>query len=24
MGGQPDGDGAINAEKLIETIKGEF
>ena len=24
MGGEPDGDGAINAEKLIETIKHEF
>ena len=24
MGGQPDGDGAINADKLIETIKNEF
>ena len=24
MGGEPDGDGAINAEKLIETIKNEF
>ena len=24
MGGEPDGDGAINAEKLIETIKVEF
>lgn len=24
MGGEPDGDGAINAEKLIATIKHEF
>ena len=24
MGGEPDGDGAINAEKLIATIKVEF
>ena len=24
MGGEPDGDGAINAEKLISTIKTEF
>ena len=24
MGGQADGDGAINAEKLISTIKHEF
>lgn len=24
MGGEPDGDGAINAEKLIATIKNEF
>ena len=24
MGGEPDGDGAINAEKLISTIKVEF
>ena len=24
MGGEPDGDGAINAEKLIKTIKEEF
>ena len=24
MGGEPDGDGAINADKLIETIKNEF
>jgi Ca2+-binding EF-hand superfamily protein len=24
MGGEPDGDGAINAEKLIQTIKHEF
>ena len=24
MGGEPDGDGAINATKLIQTIKGEF
>ncbi len=24
MGGQADGDGAINAEKLINTIKVEF
>ncbi len=24
MGGQDDGDGAINAEKLIYTIKVEF
>ena len=24
MGGQPDGDGAINADKLISTIKEEF
>ncbi len=24
MGGEPDGEGAINAEKLISTIKGEF
>ena len=24
MGGQSDGDGAIDASKLIETIKGEF
>ena len=24
MGGEPDGDGAINAEKLISTIKIEF
>ena len=24
MGGEPDGDGCINAEKLIQTIKHEF
>ena len=24
MGGEPDGDGAINADKLIKTIKEEF
>ena len=24
MGGQPDGDGCINADKLIQTIKNEF
>ena len=24
MGGEPDGDGAINADKLIATIKHEF
>ena len=24
MGGEPDGDGAINAEKLIQIIKHEF
>ncbi len=24
MGGEPDGDGAINADKLIATIKNEF
>ena len=24
MGGEPDGDGAINADKLIQTIKHEF
>ena len=24
MGGEPDGDGAINADKLIKTIKDEF
>jgi Ca2+-binding EF-hand superfamily protein len=24
MGGEPDGEGAINAEKLIQTIKFEF
>jgi Ca2+-binding EF-hand superfamily protein len=24
MGGEPDGDGAINADKLIYTIKEEF
>jgi len=24
MGGEPNGDGAIDAEKLIKTIKEEF
>lgn len=24
MGGQPDGDGSIDADKLISTIKNEF
>ena len=24
MGGQPDGDGSIDAERLIDTIKNEF